>query len=75
MSDLCRLLYIGLFLMISAIVACNNQPEPRSGYFRVMFNGANMAGTAARFAFEKLGLTQAAAINDGSLYTVEKPLD
>lgn len=43
----------------------------RSGYFRVMFNGANMAGTAARFAFEKLGLTQAAAINDGSLYTSE----
>ncbi|SLM28223.1 Amino acid/amide ABC transporter substrate-binding protein, HAAT family [Desulfamplus magnetovallimortis] len=42
-----------------------------SGYFRVMFNGTDMARATAWFAFEELGLTRAATIDDGSLYTTE----
>ncbi len=42
-----------------------------SGYFRVMFNGTQMARAAAHFAFHQLDLRKAAAINDGSLYTSE----
>lgn len=41
------------------------------GYFRVMYNGTNMARAAAQFAFHKLGATRAAVLNDGSIYTTE----
>ena len=41
------------------------------GYFRVMFNGTDTARAAAHFAFHELGITRAAAVNDGSLYTSE----
>ncbi len=43
----------------------------RPGYFRVMFNGADMARAAALFAYYELGLEKAAVIDDGSLYTSE----
>lgn len=43
----------------------------RSGYFRVMFNGGDMARAAAHFMFHELGLRRAATIDDGSLYTSE----
>ncbi|MFH1154134.1 MAG: branched-chain amino acid ABC transporter substrate-binding protein [Pseudomonadota bacterium] len=41
------------------------------GYYRVMFNGTNMARAAAWFAFRKHSLNRAAVINDGDLYTRE----
>lgn len=41
------------------------------GYFRVMYNGIKMAQMAAVFAYEKLGLTRAATINDGDNFTKE----
>ena len=41
----------------------------REGYFRTAHNDLFQGGTAARFAFENLGLTRAAAIHDGDPYT------
>jgi branched-chain amino acid transport system substrate-binding protein len=43
----------------------NYQP----GYYRTAHNDLFQGATAARFAFEELGLTQAAAIHDGDPYT------
>lgn len=39
------------------------------GYFRTMFNGAEMARVVAKFAFRKLGVTKVATLNDGDIYT------
>ena len=39
------------------------------GYFRTAHNDLFQGETAARFAFEELGLTKAAAIHDGDPYT------
>lgn len=43
----------------------NYQP----GYYRTAHNDLFQGATAARFAFEELGLTKAAAIHDGDPYT------
>ncbi|MEE8392007.1 MAG: ABC transporter substrate-binding protein, partial [Anaerolineae bacterium] len=39
------------------------------GYFRTSLNGLEQAQAAAVFAFQELGLTQAATINDGDSFT------
>ncbi len=39
------------------------------GYFRTIFNDAGNGYAAAVFAFRELGITQAATINDGDIYT------
>jgi branched-chain amino acid transport system substrate-binding protein len=39
------------------------------GYFRTMLNDAGNGYAAAVFAFEELGVTQAATMNDGDAYT------
>ncbi|MCP4536307.1 MAG: ABC transporter substrate-binding protein [Chloroflexi bacterium] len=41
----------------------------QAGYFRTIYNGAAMGKVAAIFAFQELGLTKAATINDGDAYT------
>jgi len=40
------------------------------GYFRTTHNDADQGRTAATFAFQELGIRQAATINDGDTYTV-----
>jgi len=40
------------------------------GYFRVITNGVAQAAAASRFAFEELGYTRAATINDGDTFSV-----
>jgi branched-chain amino acid transport system substrate-binding protein len=39
------------------------------GYFRTIYSSAEQGQTAAIFAFQELGLTRAATINDGDPYT------
>jgi branched-chain amino acid transport system substrate-binding protein len=39
------------------------------GYFRTVYNGAEQGTIAARFVFQQLGVTKAATINDGDIYT------
>lgn len=45
------------------------------GYFRTMYNGMQMAHTAARFAFYELDIAKAATIDDGDAYTRELALE
>lgn len=44
-------------------------PKWQPGYFRTAPNEEYSGPAAARYAFEKLGLRQAATINDGDIYT------
>jgi len=41
----------------------------RPGYFRTIYSSAEQGRAAAAFAFQELGLTRAATINDGDPYT------
>ena len=44
-------------------------PKWQAGYLRTAPNEESSGPTAARFAFEKLGIRKAATINDGDIYT------
>lgn len=44
-------------------------PKWQAGYFRTAPNEEHSGPAAARFAFEHLGIRQAATINDGDIYT------
>jgi branched-chain amino acid transport system substrate-binding protein len=50
-------------------IAGQKAPNWHAGYFRTAFNEESSGKTAARFAFQKLGIRKAATINDGDIYT------
>jgi branched-chain amino acid transport system substrate-binding protein len=50
-------------------VAGEQGPDWRPGFFRTSQNDAMVGRVAATFAYEQLGLTKAATINDGDPYT------
>lgn len=53
------------------LTSINGKPAPdfHPGYFRTAYNEETAGKTAAIFAFERLGIRRAAAINDGDIYT------
>lgn len=56
-----------------SLTSINKQPGEnwQGGYFRTMYNGINMATMAAAFAYQELGISNVATINDGSVFTRE----
>ncbi|MGK7891163.1 MAG: branched-chain amino acid ABC transporter substrate-binding protein [Leptolyngbyaceae cyanobacterium] len=54
-----------------ALTAINGQPGENwyPGFFRVIYNDAIAGRTAAEFAYKTLGVTAAATLNDGDLYS------
>lgn len=56
-----------------SLTSKNKQPGANwsPGYLRAMYNGINMATMAAIFAFQELGVTRSATIDDGSDFTRE----
>ncbi len=54
-----------------ALTSVGGQPGPNwhPGYFRTIANSAQQGRAVATFAFQELGVTQVATVNDGDLYT------
>ena len=50
-------------------MAGRRAPHWQNGYFRTSNNEENSGNAAALYAYEKLGIRRAAAINDGDIYT------
>jgi branched-chain amino acid transport system substrate-binding protein len=56
-----------------SLTSVNGKPGDnwQPGYLRTMYNGITMATMAATFAFQELGVTRTATINDGDDFTRE----
>lgn len=56
-----------------SLTSTRNEPGKnwQPGYFRTMYNGINMATMSATFAFQDMGVSRVATVNDGSDFTRE----